>query len=178
VPFCAGATLPAHATALGKALLAYAPRSTVAAVERQLSAYTAATLTDPVELQRQLQMVRVTRIAESRGELVRGDWAVAAPVFGPGGAVVAALEVQVHDLREDLRMCRPALAVAARSLSRDLALDGPHVGPQLRLLPRAADDDPAPRHRRRHVHRGGESAAGPEGRRGEPVRVHGENFLP
>jgi DNA-binding IclR family transcriptional regulator len=178
VPFCAGATLPAHATALGKALLAFAPRSTVAAVERQLSAYTAGTLTDPLALQRQLQMIRVTRIAESRGELVRDDWAVAAPVFGPGGAVVAALEIQVHDLREDLRSCRPALAVAARSLSRDLALDAPHVGPQLRLLPRAADDAPGPRLHRRHVHGGGESAAGPEVRRGEPVRVHGENFLP
>jgi DNA-binding IclR family transcriptional regulator len=178
LPFCAGAILPAHATALGKALLAFAPRSSVAAVERQMPAYTAATLTDPVELQRQLQLVRVTRIAESRGELVRGDWAVAAPVFGPGGAVVAALEIQVHDLREDLRTCRPALAVAARSLSRDLALDVPYDGPRLRLLPRAADDDPGPRPRRRHVHLGGESAAVPEVRRAEPARMSGEKLLP
>jgi DNA-binding IclR family transcriptional regulator len=178
VPFSAGATLPAHATALGKALLAFAPRSRVAAVERQMSAYTAGTLTDPVELQRQLQTIRVTRIAESRGELVRGDWAVAAPVFGPGGAVIAALEIQVHDLREDIRMCRPALVVAARSLSRDLALDAPYDGPQLRLLPRAADDDPRPRHRHRHVHRGGESAAGSEVRRGAAVHVRGEKFFP
>jgi DNA-binding IclR family transcriptional regulator len=178
VPFCAGVTLPAHATALGKALLAFAPRSSVAAVERQMSAFTAGTLTDPVELQRQLQMIRVTRIAESRGELVRGDWAVAAPIFGPGGAVIAALELQVHDLSEDIRMCRPVLAVAARSLSRDLALDAPYDGPQLRLLPRAVDDDPRPRHRRRQVHRGGESAAGPEVRRGAAVHLRGETFLP
>jgi DNA-binding IclR family transcriptional regulator len=178
VPFCAGATLPAHATALGKALLAFAPRPSVAAVERQMSAYTAATLTDPVQLQRQLQLIRVTRIAESRGELVRGDWAIAAPVFGSGGAVIAALELQVHDLREDIGMCRPALAVAARSLSRDLALDALHEGPQLRLLPRAAEDGPGPRHRRRHVHRGGESAPGPEVRRGETVRVQREKLLP
>ena len=59
-PPCPSAPAPPspRATALGKALLAFAPRSSVAAVERQMSAYTAGALTDPVELQRQLQTIQ------------------------------------------------------------------------------------------------------------------------
>ncbi len=48
------------------------------------------------------------------------------PVFGPGGVVVAALELRVRDLRSDLRLMQPALVVAARSLSRELTASQPH----------------------------------------------------
>ena len=58
------------------------------------------------------------------------------PVFGCGGEVVAALELELHDLRADLEMCKAALAVAARGLSRELAVDHDRVDrPRLRLLP-------------------------------------------
>jgi DNA-binding IclR family transcriptional regulator len=135
--FCANAVLPAHATALGKALLAFAPRETVASVEQRLTAYTRHTLTTPDKLHRALQAIRLTRTAEARGELFPGDWAVAVPVFGGGGVVVAALELDVHDLCTDIESCRVALAVAARGLSRELAVDVHRVGhPHLRLLPR------------------------------------------
>src|SRR4051812_34690364 len=42
-PLRAGATLPAHATAVGKALLAFAPRSSVVAVGGRMRAYTSRT---------------------------------------------------------------------------------------------------------------------------------------
>jgi DNA-binding IclR family transcriptional regulator len=120
--FSADATLPAHATALGKALLAFAPRETVASVSRNLAAYTPQTLIRPERLLRELRLARLVGIALSRGELAPGDTAIAAPVFGAGGRVIAALEVQVRDLRDDVQMCRPALVVAARGLSRELSL--------------------------------------------------------
>jgi DNA-binding IclR family transcriptional regulator len=120
--FSADATLPAHATALGKALLAFAPRETVASISRKLVAYTPQTLTRPEQLRRELRQIRLVGIALGRGELAPGDSAIAAPVFGAGGRVVAALEVQVPDLRDDVRMCRPALVVAARGLSRELSM--------------------------------------------------------
>jgi IclR family acetate operon transcriptional repressor len=120
--FSADATLPAHATALGKALLAFAPRETVASISRKLVAYTPQTLTRPEQLRRELRQVRLVGIALGRGELAPGDSAIAAPVFGAGGRVVAALEVQVPDLRDDVGMCRPALVVAARGLSRELSM--------------------------------------------------------
>jgi DNA-binding IclR family transcriptional regulator len=135
--FSAAAFLPAHATALGKALLAFAPRPVVAAVEQGLTAHTRQTLTTPDQLHRALHTVRLTHTALARGELLPGDWAVAVPVFGAGGVVVAALELQVHDLRTDIETCTAALAVAARGLSRELAVDALQAGrPRLRLLPR------------------------------------------
>jgi DNA-binding IclR family transcriptional regulator len=119
------APLPAHATALGKALLAFSTRPVLAPVGQRLTAYTSRTITSPEQLQRQLQIVRLTRLAQSSGELVIGECAIAAPVFGPGGVAVAALEIQVRDLHEDADRFRAPLAVAARGLSRELALDRP-----------------------------------------------------
>ena len=56
-PFGFSATLPAHATAVGKALLAFAPRQVVAAVTQQLTAHTANTLHTPDRLHRALGIV-------------------------------------------------------------------------------------------------------------------------
>ncbi|WP_214369836.1 IclR family transcriptional regulator [Pseudonocardia sp. H11422] len=119
--FSASATLPAHATALGKALLAFAPQTTVAAVAHRLTVYTPHTLDSPEKLHRALATTRLTRLAVSRSELEIGVCAVAAPVFGPGGSVIAAIELQVDDLRTDLELGGIALRVAAGGLSRELS---------------------------------------------------------
>jgi DNA-binding IclR family transcriptional regulator len=143
-PFGPSATLPAHATAIGKALLAFAPREVLAAAATQLTAYTPHTLHTLDRLQRALGIVRLTRSAMARGELVLGESAVAVPVFGCAGEVIAALELELHDPRADLELCRAALAVAARGLSRELAVDHDRVErPRLRLLS-ASDGATAP----------------------------------
>jgi len=119
----AAAALPAHATALGKAILAFSPPGTVdRVIARGLKRYTAYTLTSPDRLRRSLAETRLSCVALSRWELRVGASAVAAPVFGAGGAVVAALEVKVRDPRSELRLVQPALVVAVRSLSRELAM--------------------------------------------------------
>jgi len=176
-PFCTRAALPVHATALGKALLAFAPRSSVAAVERRMTRYTARTVTDPEVLLRQLRIVRLTGIAHSREELGGGDSAIATPVFGPGGAVIAALELQVHDEREDLAMCRATLTVTARGLSRELALNAHADGrPHLRALP-PADEEPGVQPQRwLGIHRSGDGTVVPKmpnGKRFDPVSLAG-----
>jgi DNA-binding IclR family transcriptional regulator len=173
--FCPGATLPAHATALGKALLAFAPmpvapfagtgkgaaarssapRATTAGrhssevagtgkgaaarssapLPRDLRAYTARTLGDPDRLRRALNVVRLTRLAVCDGELVPGECTVAVPVFAPGGGAVAALELEVVDLRAEMPVCRATLAVAAAGLARELAADSDASWrPHLRVL--------------------------------------------
>jgi DNA-binding IclR family transcriptional regulator len=138
-PFGFSATLPAHATAVGKALLAFAPRQVVAAVTQQLTAHTANTLHTPDRLHRALGIVRLTRSAVAHGELVPGESTVAVPVFGCGGEVIAALEVELHDVRADLELCKAALVVAARGLSRELVVDDDRADrPPLRLI--AASD--------------------------------------
>jgi hypothetical protein len=44
-------------------------------------------------------------------------------VFGAEGRVLAALELQVLDLKRDIQVGRVALMIAAASLSRELAFD-------------------------------------------------------
>jgi IclR family acetate operon transcriptional repressor len=113
-------TMPAHATAMGKALLAFAsPRCVDLLIDRGLKRFTPFTLVAPDRLRRALAITRLTRLALSRREYDLHTTSVAAPVFGAGGAVVAALELSLQDGR-DLRFVQPPLIVAARSLSREL----------------------------------------------------------
>lgn len=125
-PFMRAATLPAHPTALGRALLAFAPASTVEmTIMRGLRPYTPYTVTAPDRFRRALAVTRLTRVAVTRFELEVGTCGVAVPVFGPGGDVVAAIEVLVHDLGHELQPMMAALTIAARCLSRELIGAGP-----------------------------------------------------
>jgi DNA-binding IclR family transcriptional regulator len=120
--FSAAATLPAHPTALGRALLAFRPTSIVEmAIVQGLRPYTAHTVTSPDRFRRALAVTRVTRVAVTRRELEATSCGVAMPVFGPGGDVVAAVEVTVRDLAKELQTVLPPLSIATRSLSRELA---------------------------------------------------------
>jgi DNA-binding IclR family transcriptional regulator len=116
--------LPAHASALGKALLAFSSSDIVdGVIAGGLKRYTANTLTDPERLRRCLASIRLSRVAIARWELRPGLSEVAVPVFGSGGMAVAALGLDVPDLRADLHMASSVLTVAARGLSRELAAD-------------------------------------------------------
>lgn len=144
--FSAGARLPAHPTALGRALLAYAPPRVVdAVISRGLRRYTSYTVTAPDRFRRALAVTRLTRVAVTRWELEQGTSAVAMPVFGPGGRAFAAIEARVHDLRSEFQMITAALTVATRSLSRELATGARAArpgGPELRLTNGCPDGVP------------------------------------
>ena len=120
--FTSAATLPVHPTALGRALLAFAPASIVEmTILRGLRAYTPHTVTAPDRFRRALAVVRLTRVAVTRFELEATTCGVAVPVFGAGGEVLAAIELTVPDLGRELQPVMAALTIAARSLSRELA---------------------------------------------------------
>jgi DNA-binding IclR family transcriptional regulator len=124
--FSAAATLPAHATAIGQALLAFSASAVVSYVtNRGLTRYTPSTPTTAMTLGRALSAARLRGVAVVNGHLSPDHAAVAAPVFGPGRQILAALEVRLHSIPEELRDVVPALTVAARGLSRELA----HVPP-------------------------------------------------
>jgi DNA-binding IclR family transcriptional regulator len=120
--------LPAHATALGKALLAFSPARIVDRViaEEPLS-LTANTVTSPDNLRQALSVIRLTQLAtlrhNHRDEYRAGKSAIAMPVFGGGGVVAAAIELAVRDRDKDLNAAVGALTVACRSLSRQLATE-------------------------------------------------------
>jgi DNA-binding IclR family transcriptional regulator len=134
--FSAAATLPAHATAVGKALLAFSPPETVDHVIRHgLRSYTVSTVATAARLRHALKVTRLRGIAVARGELLPGHCAVAVPVFGPAGEVAAALEVQLCDVPSEMPTTVPALMVAARGLSRDLGRVAGSVAPTGLLVP-------------------------------------------
>jgi DNA-binding IclR family transcriptional regulator len=119
--FYEAAVAPAHATAMGKALLAFSEQHVVdEVIGHGLPQFTPYTLTTPERLRRALAVTRLTRVAMCRHELDLRTSAVAVPVFGAGGAVVAALELEARD-PQDLRRLQPPLIVAGRILSRELA---------------------------------------------------------
>ena len=126
--FAQTARLPAHATALGKALLAFSPAAILdRVIVSGLKCYTPNTVTDPERLRQCLASIRLTRVAIARWELEPGVSTVAVPVFGSGGLAVAALGLTVPNLRADLHMASSVLTIAARGLSRELAA-GSHAG--------------------------------------------------
>jgi DNA-binding IclR family transcriptional regulator len=114
----ATATSPARATAIGQVLLTFTTGDmSRRRVGPELRSYTSSTWTTATWL----KQVRLHGVAVVSGEHVGGQSAVAAPVFRDGGEIVAALGIRLHDVRAELPMVVPALMVAARGLSRDLA---------------------------------------------------------
>jgi len=115
-------TLPAHATALGRTLLAFAPGRVVdMAMAQEPTQDKRWSLTVADRFHEDLAEIRLTRIATSRGEHERGVQAIAMPVFAGPSHVVAAIELRVCDVYSDYRGLEAALTVATRILSRKLA---------------------------------------------------------
>jgi DNA-binding IclR family transcriptional regulator len=120
--FNPAAKIPAHPTAVGRALLAFSSAQTVELVILNgLRAYTPHTVTSPDRFRRALSVTRLTRVAITRREFEPDRCGVAVPVFGAGGQVIAALELALSDLGSELQPRMAALVIAARSLSRELA---------------------------------------------------------
>lgn len=127
-----GGRSPLHATGVGKILLAHAPRELQQAVlAAGLRRYTPHTIVMPGLLMRSLQEVRATGIARCAEELSPGTVSVAVPIHGPDRRVVAALSVVSHTVvhSRSLAAVEPALRLAARSISRELA-NGYAGGPE------------------------------------------------
>jgi len=85
---------PAHATSLGKALLAFQPDAVQQAIlDGPLTGFTDTTITSAEGLAEVLAEIRTRGYAVNRGELRADLYAVAAPVFGLGDRIAAAIGV-------------------------------------------------------------------------------------
>jgi DNA-binding IclR family transcriptional regulator len=89
-----GSSRPLHAGAMGKLLLSYAPEEVLEQfLGAPLEQMTQNTTTDPDELRRQLAQIRADGLARTVSEHTDGSSAVAAPVYGASGKVVATLSI-------------------------------------------------------------------------------------
>jgi len=91
--FAVGSLVPAHATALGKALLARRSELAGAVTGRELASYTSATVTDPAALNTQLQTIASRGWADEVEELLQGVASVAAPIESRQRVVIGSIAV-------------------------------------------------------------------------------------
>jgi IclR family transcriptional regulator, KDG regulon repressor len=106
-----GGRLPAHYTAVGKVLLAHDPDAAAITLSGPLPQATPKSIGRPEALAAELERIRTEGLAYDDEESRLGLACVAAPVFAPGGRVVAALSVSGPVSRVDLQR-------AARELRR------------------------------------------------------------
>jgi IclR family transcriptional regulator, KDG regulon repressor len=134
LPGLLGGSMPLHATAGGKALLAWAPPGRQSAfMNRPLPRYTPTTIIDPEELERELEKSRKRGYTTVNGERVEDVYGVAAPIFDHRGEVNAALTVGGPRRRVTAKWDMMAAAVmdAASSVSAALGYHGrPQPGVQ------------------------------------------------
>jgi DNA-binding IclR family transcriptional regulator len=117
-----GFVVPAHASALGKALLAFSPAHSTSTTLRSM---TGETIVDPKQLAAHLEEVARTGVATEHDEAVLGESSLAAPIFDSTGAAVGAIAVVLQSsdwppaatLQDDVRE-------AARNISRELGAPG------------------------------------------------------
>ncbi|GAA2843316.1 IclR family transcriptional regulator [Kribbella solani] len=117
-----GIVIPAHASALGKAMLAYLPDQLDELLANgPLRSMTSETVIDGDELRKQLDEVARDALAAEREEAVLGEAGLAAPIFDASGLVVGAIGIvlpAVDWAPADATFA--AVREAARNISREL----------------------------------------------------------
>jgi DNA-binding IclR family transcriptional regulator len=133
IEFRVGSRLPAHCTALGKALLAFDDDADLATIIKAGQA--TGQVDGPVDrkrLERSLRTVRAEGVAEDRGEFMADVRCVAAPIRGRGGHVVAAIDIAAPRSRFDpvRGQLRTEVQLSAERISeelRQLGVDAIHA---------------------------------------------------
>jgi DNA-binding IclR family transcriptional regulator len=120
-----GSLLPAHATALGKVLLAYHPYVADELVEQGLASFTGATICDRERLDRELQRIRDRGWASEIGELTPAQVSLAAPITDRSGLTAGAMGIfgppeRLLAARQPRGQLLAYVRDAARAVSREL----------------------------------------------------------
>ena len=118
-PTSVGMRRPAHATALGKVLLAHSSPDLInTVVTARLERHTPYTKTQPGSVYACLRTARSNGIATDFEETARGLTCVAAPIFDSRtGAAVGAMSISVSSAHRDVLRLAPRLLRATKALS-------------------------------------------------------------
>lgn len=124
-----GTLLPMHASALGKAIVAFDAAAAAAVRRTGLAPYTRSTVATSTELNRALATVRKSGWAAEVEELRAGEAGIAAPIRDEAGVVVASLGLsgpidRVCDGRRPRATLVAQVRDAARAVSRELGAHG------------------------------------------------------
>ncbi len=107
-----GASVPAHASALGKAILAFSPQDVVQELLRghKLESVTEHTISDPEAFLQELKRVRNAGFAFDRGEGSLLAVCVGAPILGASGNAIAAMSISGPASRFNPKKDSPVIA--------------------------------------------------------------------
>jgi DNA-binding IclR family transcriptional regulator len=121
LPSRVGGRVPAHAAAVGKALLAFAPPEALNAVlAAGLKQVSRQTITNEQVLREELVGISASGLAFEENESAPGSSCVASPVLDAGGALVAALSASGTAGHLDTERVALAVRTAALALGRQL----------------------------------------------------------
>jgi len=116
-----GITIPSHASALGKVLLAYNQDHAEEVLSGPLSQLTSDTIDDAGTLRAQFAQIRQENVGREVEEAVIGECSIAAPIAASTGDVVAAVAIVVPSSEWPASEAAVKQVVdAARSISREL----------------------------------------------------------
>jgi len=116
-----GIVIPAHASALGKAMVAFNDDDAARLMAEPLRSMTGETITTTAELKEQLADIATTGIATEQDEAVLGESALAAAVFDASGSAIGAIGLVVPSMNWPVdTVTHDALRDAARAISREL----------------------------------------------------------
>lgn len=120
-----GASVSVHASALGKAMLAFSPADLAENLirRRKLEIITANTISDPNEFTAELKRIRAAGFAFDRGETSLEARCVAAPILDANGMAVGAISISGPSSRFSPRKDSPVIASllqAAAEISQKL----------------------------------------------------------
>ena len=121
LPSRVGGRLPAHATAVGKVMLAFSPREVVdAVIARGLVRLGPRTTVVPTLLLRQLARIRSSGVAQEHEESAVGIVCAASPVLDRDGMPLAAVSISGWIGQLNPSRMAPAVKTAALSIARSL----------------------------------------------------------
>jgi IclR family acetate operon transcriptional repressor len=119
-----GRRTPLHSTSTGKVLLAHLRKEEIEGhLARELLRFTDKTITDPTQLRKELRKIREQGYAVGQEELEVGLNAIAAPIRGHEGTVIAAVSVSGPSYRvspQKIPILAELVKQAAKQISRQL----------------------------------------------------------
>jgi len=116
-----GIVIPVHASALGKAMLAFMPEDEKRVLTSgELRSMTGETITSPEPLRDQLDQIRASGVATEQDEAVIGEGSLASPVFDSYGEAVGAIGVVVPSGDLERPEIGDLVRDTARAVSREL----------------------------------------------------------
>jgi DNA-binding IclR family transcriptional regulator len=120
-----GIVIPAHASSLGKAILAFSGEAAQPTARGPLRSMTGETVTTAKALASQLGPVRGSGLALEEEEALLGECGVAAPVFDATAGVVGAIGIVVPSAAWPVdQAAQDTVREAARAISRELGAPG------------------------------------------------------